>query len=470
MTVAQRAIGAAVVCLACADGEGPQQAAARSGAAVSVRDFGARGDGETVDTAAIQAAVDALPQGGILRFPPGTYRIESDRGVKLKDDVRLELGDAVLVGANVDRARCRLIEIQGRRNVTISGGTLVGSRTGSPDWGVGIFASDAEDLVIENVTLRDFYFDGILLTGNRGCRRVVVSGVLAEGNRRTGLAAPAAREVTVEASTFRGTRGQSPEAGVNFEPNDGGEVTEVRVRDCTVTGNAGVGVYVQRGKGKADAASVERSVVADNGLGIVMVGVLGASIVGNRVSGHRGKARSGIVVGETSSATVADNHLEDNSRGILSGGAIAVEIRGNTIVGTGAGPGDAADGIVCLGSATAAQGACTVSGNTVRRCGGSGIVTQLVSRVRLADNTVEDVGRRGVLLHSTSESEVSGNSVARTGTEKPGAFDAIELVASSSGNRIAGNVIRLGPGPRSAIGICPACRGNELIGNVVLPY
>jgi parallel beta-helix repeat protein len=331
-------------------------------------------------------------------------------------------------------------------------------------------ASDAEDLLIENVTLRDFYFDGILLTGNRGCRRVVVRGVLAEGNRRTGLAAPAAREVTVEASTFRDTRGQSPEAGVNFEPNDGGEVAEVRVRDCTVTGNAGVGVYVQRGKGRATDASVERSLVADNGIGIVMVGVQGASIVGNRVRGHRGKARSGIVVGETSGATVADNQLEDNSRGILSGGATAVEIRGNTIVGTGAGPGDAADGIVCLGSATAAQGACTVSGNTVRRCGGSGIVTQLVSRVRLADNTVEDVGRRGVLLHSTSESEVSGNSVARTGTEKPGAFDAIELVASSSGNRIAGNVIRLGPGPRSAIGICPACRGNELIGNVVLPY
>ncbi|HSD66315.1 MAG TPA: right-handed parallel beta-helix repeat-containing protein [Vicinamibacteria bacterium] len=443
------------------------------GPTLSVRDFGAVGDGQSLDTAAIQAAVDALPPGGTLRFPPGTYRIEADRGVKLKDGVRLELGEAVLAGVNVDRARCRLIEIQGGKGVVISGGTLVGSRSGAPEWGVGILASDAEDLLIENVTLRDFYFDGILLTGNRGCQRVVVRGVVAEGNRRTGLAVPAAQDVTVEGSTFRDTHGQSPEAGANFEPNPGGEVRGVRVRDCTFSGNAGVGLYVHRGKGVAVAdVSAERSTATDNGLGIVMVGVPGAAIVDNRVSGHRGKNRSGIVVGDTSSATVAGNQLDDNSRGILSGGATGVEIRGNTVVGTGPEPGagETSDGIVCLGSATARQDACVVTGNTVRRCGGSGIVAQLVSRVRLEDNTVEDVGQRGLLLRSASESEVRGNSVARTGVEKAGAYDAIELIVSSSDNQIAGNTIRLGSGPRSAIGICPDCRGNTVTGNVVLPY
>jgi parallel beta-helix repeat protein len=446
---------------------------AEAGPTLSVQDFGAVGDGQSPDTAAIQAAVNAVPSGGTLRFPPGTYRIESDRGVQLKDDVRLDLGEAVLVGANVNRARCRLLEIQGRRNVTISGGTLVGSRSGSPEWGVGILASDADDLLIENVTLRDFYFDGILLTGNRGCRRVVVRGVVAEGNRRTGLAVPAAQGVLVEASTFRGSHGQSPEAGANFEPNPEGEVREVHLRECTFTGNAGVGLYVHKGKGVAVAdAMVERSTVADNALGIVMVDVQGVSITDNRVSGHRGKGRSGIVVGGTSSATVAGNELQDNTRGILSAGATGVDIRGNTVVGAGLEPGagETADGIVCLGSATVSQGACVVSGNTVRQCGGSGIVAQLVSRVRLEDNTVEDVGQRGLLLHSTSESEVRANSVARTGVEKPGAYDAIELIASSSGNQITSNVIRLGPGPRSAIGVCPACRGNVVTGNVVLPY
>jgi hypothetical protein len=40
---------------------------------VSVKDFGAKGDGVTDDTAAIQAAVNAVPFGGKLYFPHGTY-------------------------------------------------------------------------------------------------------------------------------------------------------------------------------------------------------------------------------------------------------------------------------------------------------------------------------------------------------------------------------------------------------------
>jgi len=43
---------------------------------VSVKDFGAVGDGVTDDTAAIQAAVDATPFGTLV-FPTGTYRITS---------------------------------------------------------------------------------------------------------------------------------------------------------------------------------------------------------------------------------------------------------------------------------------------------------------------------------------------------------------------------------------------------------
>lgn len=49
----------------------------------NVRDFGAKGDSVTDDTAAIQAAVDSLHNGGMVYFPPGIYLTN---GVVVKKD------------------------------------------------------------------------------------------------------------------------------------------------------------------------------------------------------------------------------------------------------------------------------------------------------------------------------------------------------------------------------------------------
>lgn len=55
-----------------------RSAADRLAEVLSVKDFGAKGDGGTDDTAAIQAALEAAPaNGGIVFFPAGTYRVTS---------------------------------------------------------------------------------------------------------------------------------------------------------------------------------------------------------------------------------------------------------------------------------------------------------------------------------------------------------------------------------------------------------
>jgi len=65
----------------------------------SVKDWGAEGDGSTDDTAAIQAAIDAVYSGwggGTIVFPHGQYKVSST--ITVRDYVRLQGGGAVGAG------------------------------------------------------------------------------------------------------------------------------------------------------------------------------------------------------------------------------------------------------------------------------------------------------------------------------------------------------------------------------------
>jgi hypothetical protein len=63
---------------------------------VSVKDFGAVGDGVTNDTAAIQAALTSLTSGGTLIIPTGTYKLTSGLTVSANEITVQCQGDAVL--------------------------------------------------------------------------------------------------------------------------------------------------------------------------------------------------------------------------------------------------------------------------------------------------------------------------------------------------------------------------------------
>ncbi|HMD53617.1 MAG TPA: glycosyl hydrolase family 28-related protein, partial [Phycisphaerae bacterium] len=66
-----------------------------------VREFGAKGDGKTLDTAAIQKALDECGNagGGTVRFPAGTY-LSQPLLLRTKTTVLLEAGATLLATAN----------------------------------------------------------------------------------------------------------------------------------------------------------------------------------------------------------------------------------------------------------------------------------------------------------------------------------------------------------------------------------
>ena len=73
---------------------------------VNVRDFGAVGDGVHEDTAAIQAAISLLPEGGRLWFPAGTYLTLP---LCLKSNITLDLDEGATILGSPDRARYPII-------------------------------------------------------------------------------------------------------------------------------------------------------------------------------------------------------------------------------------------------------------------------------------------------------------------------------------------------------------------------
>jgi hypothetical protein len=68
----------------------------------NVRNFGAKGDGQARDTAAVQRAIDAAGQdGGCVSFPPGRYLCGT---VRLRSHVTLHLGSGATIVAAPDRS------------------------------------------------------------------------------------------------------------------------------------------------------------------------------------------------------------------------------------------------------------------------------------------------------------------------------------------------------------------------------
>ena len=140
----------------------------------NVLDFGAAGDGTTDDSAAIQAALNAMDpnRGGTVYFPQGRYRIGT--GLTVPYPGTLMLGEGVQGVSNSQaNGSSRIISDNGITAITAYKGShstlgyafarlqvkgAVGNTSGN-----GIVVKDTESCIYEDVTVSDYY-GGIGLT------------------------------------------------------------------------------------------------------------------------------------------------------------------------------------------------------------------------------------------------------------------------------------------------------------------
>lgn len=154
----------------------------------SVKSFGATGDGITDDSKAFCAAIGALPYGGTLYVPAGTYLLSPvflndgitlwlDKGATLlgkSDRSEYPILPALENGVNLgtwqgEEADCfaSLITAIGKNNVKIIGEGVIDCNAQSGDWYInhrvkriawrprGVFFNNCQDVVLQGITVKN---------------------------------------------------------------------------------------------------------------------------------------------------------------------------------------------------------------------------------------------------------------------------------------------------------------------------
>jgi polygalacturonase len=280
--------------LAAAEDAQPQSCvtAPQSPLIVNVKDKGAKGDGRTDDTAAIQAAIDQVGgTGGTVLVPGGTYMIEGvdkKQRLSLKSDMTLRLDkNAVLKVIPNDSRKYSILSISDASNVTVVGGALEGDRTEhqgkAGEGGMGIRINrGAKDVTVSGVTSRKMWGDGFYV---EGANNMKFCAVTADNNRRQGLSIVEADGVLVTDSVFQNTHGTRPSAGIDLEPDQPEQkIVNIRIQNSKFLNNAGPGIEIAGKKGAVAKVELARNMF--KGYRPILVEnapeVLASAICGNR--------------------------------------------------------------------------------------------------------------------------------------------------------------------------------------------
>lgn len=265
---------------------------------VSVKEFGAKGDGDKDDTKQILSAISALKEGDTLFFPQGHYKVAHDYDaypyfeshnktvfqIKNKNNVTIDLGDSIieLIGkydqaGNIvesDAIGYNLFEVIDCENFVIKNGTLVGDRTShiytrwkddgvnpnasnSHERGYGIVVRSNPDSKsqtdnicsgeIQNVKMYDFTGDGIITKNGFSVGKITIKDCEIYDCNRQGISVLDSDIVIIDNCYIHdigipfahndGTvrKGYSPRTGIDVEPGGGtNNVNRIVIKNTTI--------------------------------------------------------------------------------------------------------------------------------------------------------------------------------------------------------------------------------------------
>lgn len=211
---------------------------------MNVKEFGAKGDGETDDTEAIQLCFDTVKN---IVIRDGVYMIDADTGVYPKSDSNINLVNATLKAITNDSEHYGILYINNVNNVRIDGGIIEGERsthTGlTGEWGMGIYISGgSSNIYISNIIIKDCWGDGIYI--NNGVN-INTQNVVCDNNRRQGISIISVNGYHSLNDKLINTNGTSPESGIDIEPNSASDrISNIILENLYTENNNGIGIDI----------------------------------------------------------------------------------------------------------------------------------------------------------------------------------------------------------------------------------
>jgi len=280
----------------------------------NVKDYGALGDGMHDDTAAIQAAINSLPTtGGTVVIPAGTYMIDTSKKINLRSLMLLQMDpNAILKAKTSSLSRHYILYVNGKSDVEIAGGQLVGDRethvyatSGTHEWGHGLQILGGKRVTVRDMHISKCTGDGVCIGGLSS--DVVIANIIATNNRRQGLSITNCSNIKVYDSEFSYTKGTAPECGIDIEPDDGYSCKNIWIENCRMNNNAKYGVNIWK---RASYITITKSTLEYNGsLGMGTNGCSYLTITNNTI---RYNSATGVVYND---GTANVNHSGNLSYG-----------------------------------------------------------------------------------------------------------------------------------------------------------
>jgi hypothetical protein len=337
---------------------------------VNVKDFGAVGDGVADDTAAIQAAVDSLTNGGTVGLPCGTYKVSSAITIstpgiiiagqnRTKSVIKTNSTTAnvvVLDAGNVGLSNLRI-----EHTATRTAGASISITTNASKVYVQQVDIDAPFIGISIPSIAIARFEAVDINNAVATtgKSVVVTGGFAVHFvdcifRNPQGARPACHVELqhVEDVVFSGCQmisggvnlnvipgaGQAvglvwcndtqfddaSTASIRLAPATGGVVNEVTISSPWIKGTAHDILATTAGGGTISSLQVSNSLLVGTGEGVTSSGASNLLITGNKIGGHT----TAISLTNTSGAVITGNIL--GAHGLYSGNSVAVYLGGTT--------------------------------------------------------------------------------------------------------------------------------------------